>query len=66
MNGLRSVWRLSKIHSFPFLINTVTMADTLKDVPEFFENELGESITARTDALGNFIISAALIFSMLY
>ncbi|KAG1378550.1 hypothetical protein G6F61_005740 [Rhizopus arrhizus] len=30
------------------------MADTLKDVPEFFENELGESITARTDALGTF------------
>ncbi|ORE08017.1 chaps-domain-containing protein [Rhizopus microsporus var. microsporus] len=30
------------------------MADTLKDVPEFFENELGESIAARTDALGTF------------
>lgn len=28
------------------------MADTLKDVPEFFENELGESIAARTEALG--------------
>lgn len=28
------------------------MADTLKDVPEFFETELGESIAARTDALG--------------
>ncbi|KAI9483466.1 MAG: Chs5p-Arf1p-binding proteins-domain-containing protein [Benjaminiella poitrasii] len=30
------------------------MADTLKDVPEFFESELGESIAARTDALGTF------------
>lgn len=30
------------------------MADTLKDIPEFFETELGESIIARTDALGNF------------
>ncbi|RCH80468.1 hypothetical protein CU098_005565 [Rhizopus stolonifer] len=30
------------------------MTDTLKDIPEFFENELGESITARTDALGTF------------
>ncbi|CAO3697886.1 unnamed protein product [Rhizopus stolonifer] len=30
------------------------MADTLKDVPEFFETELGESIAARTDALGTF------------
>lgn len=30
------------------------MADTLKDIPEFFENELGESIAARTDALGTF------------
>ncbi|KAI7870277.1 Chs5p-Arf1p-binding proteins-domain-containing protein [Spinellus fusiger] len=30
------------------------MADTLKDIPEFFENELGESIIARTDALGTF------------
>jgi hypothetical protein len=29
------------------------MADTLKDIPEFFEAELGESIAARTDALGN-------------
>lgn len=28
------------------------MADTLKDIPEFFESELGESIIARTDALG--------------
>lgn len=28
------------------------MADTLKDIPEFFETELGESIAARTDALG--------------
>lgn len=28
------------------------MADTLKDIPEFFESELGESIAARTDALG--------------
>lgn len=28
------------------------MADTLKDVPEFFETEIGESIAARTDALG--------------
>lgn len=28
------------------------MADTLKDIPEFFETELGESIIARTDALG--------------
>lgn len=27
------------------------MADTLKDIPEFFETELGESIIARTDAL---------------
>ncbi|KAL9543385.1 hypothetical protein MBANPS3_008138 [Mucor bainieri] len=30
------------------------MADTLKDIPEFFETELGESIIARTDALGSF------------
>ncbi|KAL0075718.1 Chs5p-Arf1p-binding proteins-domain-containing protein [Phycomyces blakesleeanus] len=30
------------------------MADTLKDIPEFFESELGESIIARTDALGAF------------
>ncbi|KAI9253011.1 Chs5p-Arf1p-binding proteins-domain-containing protein [Sporodiniella umbellata] len=30
------------------------MADTLKDVPEFFESELGESLAARTDALGTF------------
>ncbi|KAL9554924.1 hypothetical protein PS6_003165 [Mucor atramentarius] len=30
------------------------MADTLKDIPEFFESELGESIAARTDALGTF------------
>lgn len=29
-----------------------SMADTLKDIPEFFETELGESIIARTDALG--------------
>jgi len=28
------------------------MADTLKDIPEFFETELGESLIARTDALG--------------
>jgi hypothetical protein len=28
------------------------MADTLKDIPEFFETELGESIIARTDAIG--------------
>lgn len=28
------------------------MADTLKDIPEFFETEIGESIAARTDALG--------------
>ncbi|KAI8967706.1 Chs5p-Arf1p-binding proteins-domain-containing protein [Mycotypha africana] len=30
------------------------MGDILKDVPEFFESELGESIAARTDALGTF------------
>ncbi|KAI8359142.1 Chs5p-Arf1p-binding proteins-domain-containing protein [Blakeslea trispora] len=30
------------------------MTDTLKDIPEFFENEIGESIAARTDALGTF------------
>ncbi|GAA5806493.1 hypothetical protein HPULCUR_012027 [Helicostylum pulchrum] len=30
------------------------MADTLKDIPEFFETEIGESISARTDALGTF------------
>ncbi|KAI8986606.1 Chs5p-Arf1p-binding proteins-domain-containing protein [Pilobolus umbonatus] len=30
------------------------MADTLKDVPEFFETELGESIASRNDALGTF------------
>ncbi|KAI8373642.1 Chs5p-Arf1p-binding proteins-domain-containing protein [Choanephora cucurbitarum] len=30
------------------------MADTLKDIPEFFEHDLGESIIARTDALGTF------------
>jgi len=30
------------------------MGDILKDVPEFFENELGESIISRTDALGTF------------
>lgn len=34
------------------------MADTLKDIPEFFETELGESIAARTDALGKIIYSA--------
>ncbi|KAI8978522.1 Chs5p-Arf1p-binding proteins-domain-containing protein [Pilobolus umbonatus] len=28
--------------------------DTLKDIPEFFESETGESIVARTDALGTF------------
>lgn len=33
------------------------MADTLKDVPEFFETEIGESIVARTDALGNLILN---------
>ncbi|KAI8353278.1 Chs5p-Arf1p-binding proteins-domain-containing protein [Choanephora cucurbitarum] len=30
------------------------MTDTLKDIPEFFESEIGESIAARTDALGTF------------
>ncbi|KAI9244116.1 Chs5p-Arf1p-binding proteins-domain-containing protein [Phascolomyces articulosus] len=30
------------------------MGEMLKDVPEFFETELGESIIARTDALGTF------------
>ncbi|RCH92020.1 hypothetical protein CU098_006290 [Rhizopus stolonifer] len=30
------------------------MADTLKDIPEFFECELGESIVSRTEALGSF------------
>ncbi|KAI9301442.1 Chs5p-Arf1p-binding proteins-domain-containing protein [Cunninghamella echinulata] len=30
------------------------MVDTLKDIPEFFETEIGESIIARTDALGTF------------
>ncbi|KAI8338888.1 Chs5p-Arf1p-binding proteins-domain-containing protein [Chlamydoabsidia padenii] len=30
------------------------MADTLKAIPEFFETKLGESIIARTDALGTF------------
>ncbi|KAG2210039.1 hypothetical protein INT47_003475 [Mucor saturninus] len=30
------------------------MADSLKDIPEFFETELGEAIIARTDALGTF------------
>jgi hypothetical protein len=30
------------------------MADTLKDIPEFFESELGEAIVSRTDALGKF------------
>lgn len=29
------------------------MADTLRDIPEFIEKELGESLQARTDALGN-------------
>ncbi|RUS23169.1 hypothetical protein BC937DRAFT_91754 [Endogone sp. FLAS-F59071] len=30
------------------------MADTLKDIPEFFENELGEAINSRTESLGTF------------
>ncbi|KAG0339926.1 hypothetical protein BG004_006627 [Podila humilis] len=30
------------------------MADTLRDIPEFIEKELGESLQARTDALGTF------------
>ncbi|RUO95731.1 Chs5p-Arf1p-binding proteins-domain-containing protein, partial [Jimgerdemannia flammicorona] len=30
------------------------MGDTLKDIPEFFENELGEAIISRTDSLGSF------------
>lgn len=38
------------------------MADTLKDVPEFFESELGESIIARTKALGKFSASVFFFF----
>ncbi|KAI9313962.1 Chs5p-Arf1p-binding proteins-domain-containing protein [Dichotomocladium elegans] len=30
------------------------MSEHLKDIPEFFESELGESISARTEALGTF------------
>ncbi|OZJ05425.1 hypothetical protein BZG36_01654 [Bifiguratus adelaidae] len=30
------------------------MGDTLKDIPEFFENDIGESIAARTNALASF------------
>ncbi|KAG2220815.1 hypothetical protein INT45_004476 [Circinella minor] len=30
------------------------MGEMLRDIPEFFETELGESIIARTDALGTF------------
>ncbi|KAI9599571.1 Chs5p-Arf1p-binding proteins-domain-containing protein [Syncephalis fuscata] len=30
------------------------MSDALKDVPEFFESVLGESVIARTDAIGSF------------
>ncbi|RKP40094.1 putative Bud site selection-related protein [Dimargaris cristalligena] len=30
------------------------MADTLRDVPEFFENELGESLSVRTESLAAF------------
>ncbi|KAI8393462.1 Chs5p-Arf1p-binding proteins-domain-containing protein [Radiomyces spectabilis] len=30
------------------------MTETLKDIPEFFETDLGESIIARSDALGTF------------
>ncbi|RKP24430.1 Chs5p-Arf1p binding protein, partial [Syncephalis pseudoplumigaleata] len=30
------------------------MSDVLKDVPEFFESVLGESVIARTDAIGSF------------
>lgn len=37
---------------FFLFLNYKTMADTLKDIPEFFETEIGESIAARTDALG--------------
>lgn len=29
------------------------MSEYLKDIPEFYERELGESIIARTEALGN-------------
>jgi hypothetical protein len=36
-----------------FNLSKRKMADTLKDIPEFFETELGESIAARTDALGS-------------
>jgi len=32
------------------------MADTLRDIPEFIEKELGESLQARTDALGNLLM----------
>jgi hypothetical protein len=28
------------------------MSDTLKDVPEFFESVLGESVIERTNAIG--------------
>ncbi|KAI8595113.1 hypothetical protein EDD21DRAFT_448876 [Dissophora ornata] len=30
------------------------MGDNLRDIPEFIERELGESLQARTDALGTF------------
>lgn len=42
------------------------MADTLKDIPEFFETELGESIAARTDALGNMIYSTGRVCVLTY
>lgn len=32
-------------------------SDTLKDVPEFFETYLGESLEARTETLGGFLLS---------
>jgi hypothetical protein len=28
------------------------MSENLKDIPEFFENSLGESLATRTDQLG--------------
>ena len=40
------------------------MADTLKDIPEFFETEIGESIAARTDALGKQVVSLYLFLNV--
>lgn len=41
----------------PRLTLSINRSDTLKDVPEFFEVELGESLLSRTETLGTSIDS---------